>query len=492
MILMPEDAPAGKVAATPATAPRSCFSTATAEDARSARRARRKRGLVPVHPYDDQRVMAGQGTAALELLEDAGPLDLLLVCVGGGGLLPGCATATAALRPDTRSSASSPRRATIRAVAGGGRARADRGPADDRRRPAVADARRAHVPGHPGARARGRHRLRCGDRRRHALLFERAKTSPSPAARARSPRCWPARSTSTGLRVGVTLSGGNTTAARSRCSSAQTRGARDRPRLRGAARGLERSGRGRRGHARHRRGGDAHRVVAFAIPAAFTWRHEQAIPTSSPTPRSSSPTSSCSPPPTRAPLLVRVPVARGSAPVLVLAISVIALARRSPPSPAVDVSPSPSASCWCAASGPRRSHGARSSSRSASARASPATRRRRSRHRLRQPDPVFEIVLLAAALPYAPVIGPQRSGVRSTAARCPPAWPWRPPTCSCSPRSNGPRPRPSRAAGRPASSWPPRSARAQHHPLAGWSSSCSELRPSRSAARTLRGVFRRR
>src|SRR5205823_9894429 len=61
-----------------------------------------ERGLVPIHPYDDPRVMAGQGTAALELLDDAGPLDLLLVCVGGGGLIAGCATAVAGLSPDTR------------------------------------------------------------------------------------------------------------------------------------------------------------------------------------------------------------------------------------------------------------------------------------------------------------------------------------------------------------------------------------------------------
>ena len=44
-------------------------------------------GLTIVHPYDDERIMAGQGTAALELIEDAGPLDVLLVPVGGGGLI---------------------------------------------------------------------------------------------------------------------------------------------------------------------------------------------------------------------------------------------------------------------------------------------------------------------------------------------------------------------------------------------------------------------
>src|SRR5206468_374450 len=55
-----------------------------------------ERGLALVPPYDDPLVMAGQGTAALELLEDAGSLDLLLVPVGGGGLIAGCSTAAKA------------------------------------------------------------------------------------------------------------------------------------------------------------------------------------------------------------------------------------------------------------------------------------------------------------------------------------------------------------------------------------------------------------
>ncbi|MGH9066079.1 MAG: pyridoxal-phosphate dependent enzyme [Acidimicrobiales bacterium] len=57
--------------------------------------ARRRLTIVP--PYDDYLVMAGQGTVALELIEDAGPLDLLVVPVGGGGLISGCATAAKAL-----------------------------------------------------------------------------------------------------------------------------------------------------------------------------------------------------------------------------------------------------------------------------------------------------------------------------------------------------------------------------------------------------------
>lgn len=55
-----------------------------------------------VHPYDDPLVMAGQGTAALELLEDAPDLDLVLAPVGGGGLIGGAATAVKALRPTAR------------------------------------------------------------------------------------------------------------------------------------------------------------------------------------------------------------------------------------------------------------------------------------------------------------------------------------------------------------------------------------------------------
>ena len=50
-------------------------------------------GRVFIHPYDDPAVMAGQGTLALELLEDAPDLDALVIPVGGGGLLAGCAVA---------------------------------------------------------------------------------------------------------------------------------------------------------------------------------------------------------------------------------------------------------------------------------------------------------------------------------------------------------------------------------------------------------------
>ena len=58
--------------------------------------------LVFVHPYDDPRVIAGQGTAALEMLEEAPQIDTLVIPVGGGGLMAGCAVAATGLKPDIR------------------------------------------------------------------------------------------------------------------------------------------------------------------------------------------------------------------------------------------------------------------------------------------------------------------------------------------------------------------------------------------------------
>jgi threonine dehydratase len=67
-----------------------------------------ERDAVVVHPYDDAAVIAGQGTAALELAEQAGTLDLLLMPVGGGGLVSGCALATKAVCPAARIVAAEP------------------------------------------------------------------------------------------------------------------------------------------------------------------------------------------------------------------------------------------------------------------------------------------------------------------------------------------------------------------------------------------------
>ena len=58
--------------------------------------------LVFVHPYDDPRIIAGQGTIALEMLEDVPGLDTLVAPVGGGGMIAGCAVAARALKPDLK------------------------------------------------------------------------------------------------------------------------------------------------------------------------------------------------------------------------------------------------------------------------------------------------------------------------------------------------------------------------------------------------------
>jgi threonine dehydratase len=99
-IVMPSDAPAVKVAAT-----RGYDGDVVLYDRNGptreeiGERIARERGLAIIPPYDHRDVVAGQGTVALELIEEKGPLDLLLVPCGGGGLLSGCAVAARARSP---------------------------------------------------------------------------------------------------------------------------------------------------------------------------------------------------------------------------------------------------------------------------------------------------------------------------------------------------------------------------------------------------------
>lgn len=99
-ILMPEDAPAAKIDATRGYGAEIIGYDRWAESREElGARMASERGLELVLPYDDPLVMAGQGTTALELLEEVPDLDVLVTPVGGGGLIAGCATVAKALRP---------------------------------------------------------------------------------------------------------------------------------------------------------------------------------------------------------------------------------------------------------------------------------------------------------------------------------------------------------------------------------------------------------
>ncbi|MGW9400041.1 pyridoxal-phosphate dependent enzyme [Streptomyces sp. NPDC055642] len=103
VIVMPEDAPPSKRAATEGYgAEIVTYDRYTGDRVALAEALAAERGLALVPPYEHPHVMAGQGTAALELVEEAGDLDMLLAPVGGGGLIAGSATAVKGLRPATR------------------------------------------------------------------------------------------------------------------------------------------------------------------------------------------------------------------------------------------------------------------------------------------------------------------------------------------------------------------------------------------------------
>jgi len=100
-IVMPQFTPVTKVTRTAAWGAHVIlFGETLAEAAAHAHELADMRSLVFVHPYDDPGIIAGQGTLALEMLQETPHLDALIIPVGGGGLLAGCLIAARALRPD--------------------------------------------------------------------------------------------------------------------------------------------------------------------------------------------------------------------------------------------------------------------------------------------------------------------------------------------------------------------------------------------------------
>lgn len=110
-IVMPHDAPASKLVATRGYGAEVVLYDRYREDrAEIAAGLVDERGATLIPPFDDLAVMAGQGTAALELIQDAGALDVFIVCAGGGGLLSGCAVAARHLLPAIRVYGAEPER----------------------------------------------------------------------------------------------------------------------------------------------------------------------------------------------------------------------------------------------------------------------------------------------------------------------------------------------------------------------------------------------
>ena len=216
-ILMPADTPPAKLEATRGYGAEIVTYDRYTEDreALGAALAVERGGLALVPPYEHPLIMAGQGTAALELLEDVPGLDALLVPVGGGGLIAGCATAAKALRPGIRVIGVEPDAGddTRRSLEAGERVRI---PVPR----TIADGQQADIPGE----------LTFAVNRQvvdtivtvsdaeildaMAFLFDRMKLVTEPSGASAAAALIAGRAEAGGARVGVVISGGNVGVAR--------------------------------------------------------------------------------------------------------------------------------------------------------------------------------------------------------------------------------------------------------------------------------------
>ena len=211
VILMPSDAPALKRAATEGYGAEVVEYERYGEDREElVHQLATERDMVLVHPFDNPLVMAGQGTVALELLDDVPELDALMVPVGGGGLIAGCATVCAGLSPRTRVIGVEPEAGddVARSLASGERVRIHVGRT-------IADGQQAATPGEltwPIIKALAAEVLTVTDAQivdAMRFLFERMKLVVEPSGACAFAALLAGSPALEGRRVGVVLSGGN-------------------------------------------------------------------------------------------------------------------------------------------------------------------------------------------------------------------------------------------------------------------------------------------
>ena len=211
-IIMPEDAPPTKLAATAGYGAEVIqYDRYKANRAEIAAAIAAERGATLIPPYDHPHVMAGNGTAVLELMEAVPDLDLLLVCLGGGGLLAGSATAAKALRPAVMIVGVEPAAGDdwARSFIVGDRVHLDTVPVT------IADGQQTQAPGTltwPIVHAHVAAIATVTDdeiRRAMAYLFERLKLVVEPSGASAFAAMHAGKVDVAGKRVGITLSGGN-------------------------------------------------------------------------------------------------------------------------------------------------------------------------------------------------------------------------------------------------------------------------------------------
>jgi threo-3-hydroxy-L-aspartate ammonia-lyase len=211
VILMPSDAPALKRAATEAHGPEVITFDRYRDDREQlVHELAAERDLTLVHPYDNRLVMAGQGTVALELLEQVSGLDAVVVPVGGGGLIAGIATAVKTLSPRTRVIGVEPQASddVARSLASGRRERVVVGAT-------IADGQQTATPGEltwPVIQRLVDQVVTVSDEQivgAMRVLFERCKLVAEPSGASALAALLSGTVSLPGKRVGVVVSGGN-------------------------------------------------------------------------------------------------------------------------------------------------------------------------------------------------------------------------------------------------------------------------------------------